>query len=180
MEHGFYRRCSDGPPKFEGIKTLNFGGLSVGNTIPIGIQSVASKPMTFSIRVVRNASLVHLQLASARLPRWGLAFAFTACWSLWSGSLSNRISVQIRPEAVLLQQADATLLLKVRLGQDARAMLWKATTCDVPNPAAYVIARSGIYTIPLKMLPGPAEAVACFASSDGALAVSAPPNRTMH
>ena len=131
--------------------------------------------MTFAVRVVRKASIVQ-KLACARPPRWRLALAFTACWPLWSASVPNRISVQIRPEVMLLQQTDATLLVKVRLSQNARAMLWNATTCDVPNPAAYVVMRSGIYAIPLKMIPGPEEPATCFASSDGALAVSGPPN----
>ena|SRR5258708_4562792 len=90
--------------------------------------------------------------------------------------VSHQLYVQVRPEVALSRQGETALLLKIRLAPGARATLWNATTCNAPDPAAYAVVRSGIYSIPLSVLPGPADGGTCLASSDGAFAVFLPSN----
>jgi hypothetical protein len=91
-----------------------------------------------------------------------------------SSQVSHQLYVQVRPEVALSYQGQTTLLLKIRLAPGARATLWNAQTCNAPDPEAYAVVRSGIYSIPLSVIPGHADAGTCLASSDGAFAVFLP------
>ncbi len=105
--------------------------------------------------------------------RWlGVAVASIVC--VLASSVTHQLFVQVRPEVALSHQGEATLRLKIRLAPGAQAMLWNAETCNEPDPEAYRVVRSGVYSIPLSAIPGPAGAGTCVASSDGALAVFLP------
>src|SRR5260370_32838965 len=113
--------------------------------------------------------------------RWRgrLGVAVMGILPVFGGSVSqvsHQLYVQVRPEVALSHQGEATLLLKIRLVPGARATLWNAKTCNAPDPEAYAVVRSGIYSIPLSVIPGPADAGTCLVSSDGAFAVFLPSN----
>jgi hypothetical protein len=88
-----------------------------------------------------------------------------------AASVSTTLFVQIRPEAALSRQGEDTILLKIRLAPGARAMIWSANACGEPEPGSYIVSRSGIYALPLSIIPGPSDAGTCVASSDGAFAL---------
>ena len=108
------------------------------------------------------------------LLRWRLGVAVVGILPVFAGSVSHQLFVQVRPEVALSHQNEATLLLKIRLKPGAQATLWNAKICDAPDPGAYPVVRSGIYSIPLSVIPGPADAGTCLASSDGAFALFLP------
>jgi len=87
-----------------------------------------------------------------------------------------QLYVQVCPEVALSRQGESTLILKIRLAPGARATLWNAKACNAPYPETYVVGRSGIYSIPLSVIPGPPNAGTCLATSDGAFAVFLPSN----
>ena len=128
------------------------------------------------------AKPVHTIQCMEWLHRWraltlvcGLSIATSGMLPIFAGSaVPHMLFVQVRPEAALSRQGEGTLLLKIRLAPGARAALWSATTCAAPDPGSYMIVRSGIYTLPLSVIPGPSDAGTCLASSDGAFALFLP------
>src|SRR6266852_254665 len=107
------------------------------------------------------------------LRRW-LGIALSGILAVLAASVSHQLFVQVRPEVALSHHDEATLLLKIRLAPGAQATLWNGKTCDEPDPRAYRVVRSGIYWIPLSVIPGPTDAGTCLVSSDGAFAVFLP------
>ena len=118
-----------------------------------------------------------LRWVKSKLP-WGLSIASIAGWPGIAGSASHLLIVQVRPEAALSRQSEGSLLLKIRLAERTQANLWNARTCDTPEPQSYLVIRSGVYTIPLPALPGPAGAGTCLASSDGVIVMFLPGSAT--
>jgi hypothetical protein len=106
--------------------------------------------------------------------RWRIGVAVVGILPVFAASVSHQLFVQVGPEVALWHQDEATLLLKIRLKPGAQATLWNAKICDAPDSGAYPVARSGIYSIPLSVIPGPADAGTCLASSDGTFAVFLP------
>ena len=100
--------------------------------------------------------------------KWAV-IVFSSLVPLFAASISHQLFVQVRPEVMLIRQSNDMLLLKIRLAPGARAAVWNAETCGSPDPAAYSVVSSGIYSIPLSAIPGPADAGTCLASTDGAL-----------
>lgn len=103
-----------------------------------------------------------------------MSIAAAGVWPGVAGSASHQLVVQVRPEVALSRQNDGALVLKIRLAGNAHAVVWNARTCQAPDPKAYLVVRSGIYTIPVFVVPGPGDGGTCLASSDGVLSLFLP------
>jgi hypothetical protein len=95
------------------------------------------------------------------------------------GTATTSLILEVRPEE-LLQVQSGGVLLKIRLARGATAQLWTADACTSPSSQPYVIAASGIYSIPFSTLRAlnsdgsrPSTQV-CLVSSDNLLRDSLP------
>lgn len=80
--------------------------------------------------------------------------------------------VQVRPEVVVSRQGPDAITVRIRLAEGTQALLWRATSCGVPESNAYRIERSGVHSISISAIPGLDGGRICLASSDATLALT--------
>jgi hypothetical protein len=91
-----------------------------------------------------------------------------------SRTATASLILQVRPEESLQAQYGG-VLLKIRLARGTTAQLWAADACTAPPAQPYVIATSGVYSIPFSaLIPVSNEGSqtttqVCLVSSDGLL-----------
>jgi hypothetical protein len=106
--------------------------------------------------------------------RFAAALVLTSLMALGAATASVTLVI---PEALLSAAGGDTVTVRIRLREGTQASVWRAAACASPEPGAFVIRSSGVYSIPQSLIPGPAGAPTCLASDD-ALAVSLAPART--
>jgi len=92
----------------------------------------------------------------------------------WGRTGTTSLVLVVRPEEFLQAQYGG-VLLKIRLARGTTAQLWAADACTAPPAQPYVIATSGVYSIPFSAL-GPVNrdgsqptTRVCLVSSDSLL-----------
>ncbi|MBM3810876.1 MAG: hypothetical protein FJW20_04505 [Acidimicrobiia bacterium] len=101
--------------------------------------------------------------------------AWSACAGLMLAQTSSRtqIVVVVQPEVALSQPAPDTVRVKIRLGPQSQALLWRAESCATVPSDGYRLTKSGTHAVPVAAISGAGGRV-CLASTDGALRVSLP------
>ena len=81
------------------------------------------------------------------------------------GTALANLRIVVQPEQSLVQVGDEMSLM-IRLSPGVTAKLWPARQCGQPPADAFLVAKSGIYTIPIRIVDGEPNVYYCLRSSD--------------
>jgi hypothetical protein len=75
--------------------------------------------------------------------------------------------VRVGPEALVTVNGTQSVAVRIRLSAGATAQVWIGDTCSAPFPAGHSIGQSGLYEIPIALLPGSGGMICLVSAQDG-------------
>ncbi|MBI3667355.1 MAG: hypothetical protein HY236_14205 [Acidobacteria bacterium] len=109
---------------------------------------------------------------SLNIRRKWVAFPFLVAAVLYGAESGTQLLVQVRPEALLLQQDENAVGLRIRLASGTMARIWTDRSCGLPESDTYLVSRSGTYIIPFSAIENKGATTICLSSSDGSISTS--------
>jgi len=93
--------------------------------------------------------------------------AMVAVQLMAADSKPSAITVRVPPEVLVSVSGTQSVAVRIRLSPGAKAQLWISDNCSIPLPAGYGIGQSGMFEIPIALLPGGGRMVCLMSAQDG-------------
>jgi len=79
----------------------------------------------------------------------------------------SAIAVRVGPEVLVSVNGNQSVSVRIRLSPAAKAQLWIGDNCSIPLAAGYGIGQSGMYEVPIAVVPGSGRMICLTSAEDG-------------